>query len=246
MAGLPAYEDGRWGEGVGTGLVSVVGIVGLRRLITDLDAGVTVQPDGSATWPPPVGAFPLKKGQRFATTAELVRFRRNIDTRDLSSPVVSQTMDELRAAPDLDRSEHPALGHTISRHVDVTDQYLEFRLREGTPENDGRISPPPEQVSRWTDRATAEATIREALLKLKPADVATLTGPGDGIVRATIDGVDLGEVWRLSDEQPGSERRVLSAPATSATIVLVRRRDDVFVLTTELRASTTAVWREHP
>lgn len=246
MSGGPQYRDGEWGEGTGTLLASVVGLWGLRRLIGDLDAGVLVHPDGSPTWPPPPGTFPLKKGQRIATTQELNDFRRYIDIRDASSTPRLQTLDELIARPDLERSEHPAFGHTLQRHVDVSDEYLEFRLREGTPENDGRVSAPVTFASRWADRPTAEAAVQQALRSLDADDRAALESSADALVRLHVDGPNLGEVWRLGDASPGERPPTLTAPATSATVVLVRRSEDTFILTTELHASPTAVWSERP
>ncbi|GAA4966494.1 RNase A-like domain-containing protein [Kineococcus glutinatus] len=48
-------------------------------------------------------------------------------------------------------------AHTLSRHVDVDDQYLRDRLVLGTLERDGtRKLPAPPAASRWVDLATAE------------------------------------------------------------------------------------------
>jgi hypothetical protein len=67
--------------------------------------------------------------------------------------------DALGAAPprDLARDERRG-GHTLSRHVGLTDAQLRDRLRR-----DSRIS----AASTYTDRATAERTVSSALLRNK-------------------------------------------------------------------------------
>jgi len=74
-----------------------------------------------------------------------------------------QTVDELLAGVDLTRHEHPDLGHTLDRHVDVDDDYLIDRLTYGTIMPDGTRSFLPPFASRFTDRATAEGVITRAL-----------------------------------------------------------------------------------
>ena len=74
--------------------------------------------------------------------------------------------DEVGAAfagVDLIRHEHAQLGHTLRRHVDVDDDYLMDRLVHGTLLDDGSRGDAPGAASRFTDRATAERAITEAL-----------------------------------------------------------------------------------
>lgn len=166
LAGVPAYEDGRWGEGVGTGLATLGGLWGGRRLL--LPDG----PDGSRTGPGRRSSTADGMGEKDAiddhevrsrlTDEEAARFRRNVQDPSAPRPRL-QTLDELRAGVDLSRSEHAALGHTLSRHVDVEPDYLAFRLQHGTPGNDGSIGYAPRQASAWADRSTAETTITDAI-----------------------------------------------------------------------------------
>lgn len=91
-----------------------------------------------------------------------VRFARNLADPRAPRPVL-QTTDELIAGVDLTRHEHARLGHTLRRHVDVDDDYLMDRLVHGTLLDDGSRGDAPGAASRFTDRATAERAITEAL-----------------------------------------------------------------------------------
>lgn len=74
-----------------------------------------------------------------------------------------QSLDELFRGVDLARHEHPDLGHTLARHVEVDDTYLVDRLRHGTLLPDGTRGFIPRDASRFFDRATAEAAITQTL-----------------------------------------------------------------------------------
>ncbi len=74
-----------------------------------------------------------------------------------------RTVDELLDRVDLELNEHPERGHVLERHVDVTDDYLMDRLTHGTLAPDGTRGLIPREASRFTDRATAETAITEAL-----------------------------------------------------------------------------------
>ncbi len=83
---------------------------------------------------------------------------------DPSAPRPSlQTVDEMLSGVDLSRHEHAAYGHTLSRHVDVDDGFLMDRLTHGTLAADGVRAFAPTEASRFTDRATAERAITQAL-----------------------------------------------------------------------------------
>ncbi|MGI4894396.1 MAG: RNase A-like domain-containing protein [Janthinobacterium lividum] len=73
-----------------------------------------------------------------------------------------QSMPELLAGVDLERSEVFPGAHTIARHVEVDDEFLKQRLTDGTVEegNPGRV---PSAASRWTDLETANRVITETL-----------------------------------------------------------------------------------
>ncbi|WP_432502697.1 RNase A-like domain-containing protein [Kineococcus arenarius] len=84
--------------------------------------------------------------------------------RDADGRLLPQTLDEMLAGVDLERSEGDGRGHTLERHVDVDDEYLRQRLTLGTPVPGRRVrGGAPDAASRWADLQTAERTITEAL-----------------------------------------------------------------------------------
>ncbi len=86
-------------------------------------------------------------------------------TLDPHAPLPSlQTVDELLAAPNLLRQEHATLGHTVSRHVAVDDDFLMDRLTHGTvDEMTGERTFAPREASRFLGQDVAEGAIGEAL-----------------------------------------------------------------------------------
>lgn len=139
-----------------------------------------------------------------------------------------QTIEELLVRVDLQAHEHHALGHTIRRHVDVDDTYLEDRLRRGTLQDDGSLGARPRggKASAWSDLDTAEAWITDTLRvnekrfrewAVNPTtDSLTLVMPADPSV---------GRVMTLVDGEPR-----LSAP-TTVKVVLMKDSGSVVVST---------------
>ncbi len=227
MAGVPAYEDGRWGEGVGTGIATLGGLWGGRRfLVPEGPDGSRVGPErrefavnGMRDWVE-VG----EKKQYLLTDEEVVRFRRNVQDPD-APPPRPQTMDELRAGVDLNRSEHRALGHTLSRHVDVDMEYLVFRLQHGTPTFEGRIGDRQPEASAWVDRRTAEDTITAAVNAPHNQErLTTWLNSSQESCRIAIRREDIGVSVRLS---PSGEPVIGTADV--AVIRLFQRDGHVFV-----------------
>jgi hypothetical protein len=105
-----------------------------------------------------------------------------------------QTVDEMLEGVDLTRHEHAEYGHTLSRHVDVDDEYLMDRVTHGTLVGGQERGFIPKEASRFADRPTAEKAVTEALR----ADENTLrsfaaSGKASGTIRFTA-GQDLGRV----------------------------------------------------
>lgn len=231
--GAEYFERGEWGEGTGTSLGSFVGALWLRRAMMDVHAGRTVRPDGSSAWPPPKSQ-PMA-GHRWMMVDELLKYRRHYDLRDETDAPRPQTLDEMRAGVDLDRSEHPTLGHTLSRHVDVGDDYLYFRLTDGTPLNDGSVGRPQTTVSEWTDRATAEEALTTIMQTATDDELRDVMGPGNGKVKLTLlDPDGFGRVLSLGPEQPDGTRAVIRTTANFLEVDLVRKNGMLYVGTTRL------------
>lgn len=92
-----------------------------------------------------------------------VRFARNLADPRAPKPRL-QTADEiLTDGMDLQRHEHYEYGHTLRRHIDVDHDFLMDRLVHGTLDDDATRAYTPSMASRFTDRATAEGVINEAL-----------------------------------------------------------------------------------
>ncbi|MCI2237125.1 hypothetical protein MO973_40100 [Paenibacillus sp. TRM 82003] len=84
--------------------------------------------------------------------------------RDADGRLLPQTLDEMLAGVDLERSEGPGRGHTLERHVDVDDEYLRQRLTLGTLDRDsGERGKVPDAASRWADLQAAERTTTQAV-----------------------------------------------------------------------------------
>ena len=138
--GAEHFRSGRWGAGIGTLAAGLVGGKGLGK-------GLKGKPVDART----MELFP---GAVFAG--------------HLGVPS-AQTVDEmLTDGVDLSRHEHTNLGHTLRRHVNVTDEYLADRLDHGTildTERRGRI---PSAASAWNDLETAEASVTQVLRDREP------------------------------------------------------------------------------
>lgn len=142
--------------------------------------------------------LPTPKWLRAGPKAGLRRWeQRSAHRRPIGSPLPRlQTVEELLTWVDLSRHEHPDLGHTLDRHVEVDDDYLIDRLTYGTITPAGTRSFIPPFASRFADRATAEAVITRALqgraaeLRLFAAghgsDVADLTLRVDEDIGVTV------------------------------------------------------------
>lgn len=145
---------------------------------------------------------------------------------DADGNPLPQTVDELFAGVDLGRSEVFRDAHTVARHVDVNDEFLWNRLRTGVVEG-GRLGRPPPRASRWTDEATAEKAIGEALRE-RSADVDRAVGQGrrSCTVRAPA-AADVGVVWTLDPHG-----KPVEVPVAEVVIVLEQAGDGSwFILT---------------
>lgn len=198
--GVEHFQAGRWGAGLGTALGGAIGAGRLRN---------------------PLKGQPVEPGT-------LARFPNAAYNRDRLPPKV-QTLDEILAdGVDLDRHEHTDLGHTLRRHVEVDDDYLEDRMRHGTILDDGRRGDIPESASAWTDRATAEASITHAV-RINEAEVrafASSSGVG-GIRRLFVSTAE--PVGRSMQHSSSAGPNVV--PVSSFVVVLRRTADGVMVET---------------
>jgi hypothetical protein len=113
---------------------------------------------------------------------------------------------------DLDAHEGETLGHTLLKHVNVDDAYLEDRLPTVKRGN----------VSRFTDRATAESAITEALRR----EAGTVRAFEAGHGRSLRIRLDLGHpIGRVLTRGHGF------VDATQIVVKLVRNDDGVFIVT---------------
>ncbi|WP_432488459.1 RNase A-like domain-containing protein [Kineococcus sp. SYSU DK018] len=143
--------------------------------------------------------------------------------------LLPQTLDEMLAGVDLERSEGPGHGHTLERHVDVDDEYLEERLTRGTPDRrTGARGGAPAAASRWSSLEVAERTVTEALRENEAQVRQALAGKGGTTLRVPVD-ASAGTV--LVRDGAGSRQ----VPAEHAVVVLRRDPDGVpYVLTSYL------------
>ncbi|WP_432491275.1 RNase A-like domain-containing protein [Kineococcus gypseus] len=141
-----------------------------------------------------------------------------------------QTLDEMLAGVDLARSEGRGRGHTLERHVDVDDAYLQDRLVNGTRfggKRGGRGAPPP-AASRWVDLETAERTITAALRENEARVRRALAAGEDVELRVPVD-ASAGTV--LVRDSTGFRR----VPAEQAVVRLRRdERGTPFIVTSFL------------
>lgn len=140
-------------------------------------------------------------------------------------PVLQSTANLARGV-DLARHEHPALGHTLSRHVYVTDRYLMERLVHGTLEWDGRRSGIPPAASRFTDLETAQGSVTAAIRR-HAESVSSFADVGNAdnrlVIKLELDR-PLGVVYRPT---PGGFVR---DEGSAVTVVLTRlRRGEIYV-----------------
>ncbi len=148
-----AWADGRWGEG---GATVALDLVPLGRLT------------GRA---------------RRLTSLEVLPARRDLDfSRHVADPAaplpLRQSVGQLLVAVDLLAHEHALLGHTIRRHVGVSDEYLWDRLTNGTMLDDGtRSAHPPPAASTFPDLQTAQQAVDAALATSAEQVLAFSTGP---------------------------------------------------------------------
>ncbi|WP_337061750.1 RNase A-like domain-containing protein [Kineococcus sp. G2] len=139
--------------------------------------------------------------------------------RDADGRLLPQTLDEMLAGVDLERSEGDGRGHTLERHVDVDDEYLRQRLTLGTPNSrTGGRDPAPPAASRWADLETAERTITEALRQNEAQVRRALAGGRRIELRVPVD-VSAGTV--LVRDGTGFQQ----VPAEQAVVVLRRDSD---------------------
>ncbi len=240
MLGAPAYGDGRWGEGVGTDLALIAGALSpfKRTRLPDADTDTVLRLGDAPTCSAGVtGGFGLsiplmlwaaKPTCKVVPPEDRIRFARQM--QDMSAPrPKTQTLDQLAAGVDLDASEHAHMGHTLSRHVDVDEEYLEYRLRTGTPLPDGSMGNRPGTASVWTDRATAEAVITAGIRDNLPAIRKWWASGEETMEIAVGPGHDIGLMMRLDGEGD-----VITSAANCVDVVLARRGDELFIRTTRL------------
>jgi len=130
------------------------------------------------------------------------RFPHNMADPDVPMPV-RQTLAEMFARVDLARHEHYHLGHALRRHVNVSDNYLSDRLRNGTLEDDGTRSPnPPSAASAWNDIETANRVVTDVLRQHEVAVRAFATGTDRSMKMEKLMTEDLGRVLRSNSGGP--------------------------------------------
>ncbi|WP_461022369.1 RNase A-like domain-containing protein [Thalassiella azotivora] len=139
-----------------------------------------------------------------------------------------QSVDELLAGVDLLRHEGEGLGHTIERHVDVDDDYLNDRLDNGTALPNGERRDPPEWASAWTDRQTAERVITD-VLRDNEERLREFAANDKKVLPLTVpyEGAGIGRCFARDDDSPRP-----SWEPNAVTIIIRRTPDgDPFVLT---------------
>ncbi|MFZ5869861.1 MAG: RNase A-like domain-containing protein [Actinomycetota bacterium] len=161
------------------------------------------------------------------TAAEKRRYAPNMADPDAPRPR-RQALDELFDAVDLPSQEHYAMGHTLRRHVDVDDGYLEDRLRQGTVLDSavwGR-RPPGGLASSWRDVETAETWTTRVLRHHERSVRSWAYGSDTGPLRLSLPAdSSVGEVMEIVDDRPRKR------PANTVRVVLAKDEQGVFVLT---------------
>lgn len=142
-----------------------------------------------------------------AVRARLPNLPRTVSLLLLAFLAALGAASSLSAAPprDLARDEKRG-GHTLSRHVGLTDAQLRERLKK-----DDRIS----AASTWTDRATAERVVTAAL-KRNNRRIAEWTGREGTRANLVIDWPGDGKVIGRSLKRGAKE----PVPCTRALVVL--------------------------
>lgn len=144
------------------------------------------------------------------------RWGRHLDARGNPLP---QSLEDLLAGVDLERSEVFPSAHTLSRHVEVDDEFLRNRLRTGEVEG-GAVRRAPDTVSRWKDRETAEEVVTAAL-RTRRAGVEAAAGTGVRDVRVEAPApADSGTIWTRSSGGEAVRRN------PSRVVVVLTRADD--------------------
>lgn len=202
-AGLEHFRAGNWGAGAGTIAGGLIGGRGFGK-------GLRGQPVDAETR----ARFP---GAIFASHL---------------SPPRTQTLDEmLTDGIDLTRHEHTQLGHTLRRHVTVTDDYLADRLDHGTILDNGRRGNIPPSASAWTDLDTAEANITQALQRHEGELRALMLNSGrpNGQLHLTLGTADGSSVGRSMWDEGG--QRHLQDTSTFTVVLEHTAEGHLVVLT---------------
>ncbi|NAZ80272.1 hypothetical protein GTR02_00355 [Kineococcus sp. R8] len=132
-----------------------------------------------------------------------------------------QSLDEMLAGVDLARSEGVRGAHTISRHVDVDDQYLKDRILRGTvDERTGTLGRRERRASRWADLPTAEEVISRAV-RDNESVLRSMRSPGTETLRVPV-GAETGTMFRAQ----GSG--VVEVAVNTAVIIIKRDREGVY------------------
>lgn len=107
-----------------------------------------------------------------------------------------QSVDELYGGVDLGRSEVFFSAHTLVRHVDVDDAFLQRRLETGQVEGGVVMRRPPPFASRFTDRETAEVVIADALRSFAPKVNEAIDRGESGYEFSAPAPAGAGVIWR--------------------------------------------------
>ncbi len=235
MVGAQEFAEGSWGQGAGTTLATVIGLKGLGKVAREADAAGPAAEGGSAPSPHQVflggpGVVGVGRARR-ATQDATIRFSRNIQSPNAPRPR-TQTLDEMAAGVDLSRSEHARLGHAISRHVDVDEDYLRYRLENGTIQSDLEVTNRIPTASSWSDMATAERLTTEAIRQ----NLSRINQEwGDSQVTFRLQRIeappDAGVVVRR-----GPHGELQSLDTRSVVVLLGRRENEIYVKTAYLSA----------
>jgi hypothetical protein len=201
-----------------------------RRTVDELLAGEDVRNGqiGAAvgTWLS-MAVVPSKALRAMASPEARTKYARHMADPNAPRPRV-QTVDEMLAGVDLAAHEHYALGHVVRRHV-VDDDYLRDRLRNGTLLDQGQRGRSLNEVSSWSDLATAERSITETLRQHEGRLRTWIAeSRSDTIVLKYTSQEPLGRVLFSSAGQE------TWAPSSRARVVLRREGDEVFIYTAYL------------
>jgi len=201
-AGLEHFQAGRWGAGVGTIAGGFIGGKGFKNVLK----GKPVDADIRDKFPGAVFASHLGR----------------------PSP---QTIDEmLTNGVNLSRHEHGDndMGHTLRRHVNVNDDYLNDRLDHGTILDNGQRGDIPLSASAWTDLETAETSITHALRANEAVLRMMMLNPGRPGITFSLDAetADGAVVGRSMWDEDG-ERHVKESTAFKVVLKWTHNGDFV-------------------